>query len=143
MLAIIVIISISYNFKSLLGFMQLWPEPEYTTELYFDEPDQLTRTITPGVAFPVGFTVHNREKNGVEYSYVITQHEPATDVRSILSQGTLDIDKQTSDTKKVDLTPADTEGMSKISVEVTYKLGDEANTTKREISYWVTPQEGT
>ena len=142
-LATIVIISISYNFKSLLGFMQLWPEPEYTTELYFDKPDKLTRTITPGVAFPIRFTIHNRQETDVLYSYVITQHEPATDVRSVLSQGTLAIDKHTRNTETVDVTPADTEGMSKFSVEVTYKLGDEATTTKREISYWVTPQEGT
>lgn len=143
MLATIVIISISYNFKSILGFMQLWPEPEYTTELYFDEPDQLTRTITPGATFPVAFTLHNQQETDMAYTYVVTQHEPATNVRSVLSQGTLHVDTQSRTTKTVDITPADTEGMSAISVEISYKPGDEATTTTREISYWVSPQKGT
>lgn len=142
-LATVAVIGISYNFKTLLGALHIWPESQPSTELYFDTPDQLTRTITPGEAFPITFTVRNHEGTDMTYAYVITQHEPATDVRSVLSQGTIKTNTHSTTTKTIDITPADTEGMSRFSVEVTDKTGDEAHTTKREISYWATPQEGT
>ena len=133
-------LAISSHSQAILGYLQLWPQPERTTELFFANPEKLPRVVTPGQPFPIECTVRSREAASTSYSYAVEQvASPST----TLAKGTIQLAPHKQSTEKVNVTVPSIQGMNMIRIKVTYKIGDEKTTTQREISYWVKPRKET
>ena len=132
-------LAFTQNAHAILGSMQLWPQPEGTTELFFEKPNELPRTITPDNPLPVAFTVKNREFATVAYNYQIEQITPDTGQHTTLASGTKELaHEQHADIQQtVAATP--TEQPSKLQVTLIYQEGDVQKQERRVISYWLTP----
>lgn len=119
--------------------MQLWPQPEGTTELFFEKPNELPRTITPDNPLPVAFTVKNREIATVAYNYQIEQITPDTGQHTTLASGSTELAHEQHADIQQTVTPTPTEQLSKLQVTLTYQKGDAQAQERRVISYWLNP----
>ncbi|QHN43065.1 hypothetical protein GII36_04375 [Candidatus Mycosynbacter amalyticus] len=119
--------------------MQLWPQPEGTTELFFEKPNELPRTITPDNPLPIAFTVKNREFATVAYTYQVEQITPDTGQHTTLASGTKELAHEQHADIRQTVTATPTEQPSKLQVTLIYQEGDVQKQERRVISYWLTP----
>ena len=127
------------NSQTILGSMQLWPQPERTTELFFEKPNELPRTITPDNPLPVAFTVKNREFATVAYNYKIEQITPDANQRTTLKSGTLELAHEQHTDIQTDVVATLTQAPSELAVTLTYQDTQHDTAKNRVISYWLTP----
>lgn len=143
MLAIAVFTTLifSQHAQAILGSLQIWPQPERTTELFFASPDKLVRTYTPNTSQPIEFTITNKEQRAVTYHYVVNQRASADQPPTLLATGNVQLKPDQSDTQRLDITPIAAPRAPMLEVELTYE--QDGTPQKRTISYWLTPKKET
>src|SRR3989344_6509010 len=57
--------------KQVMAQNHLLPEPENLTELYFENHNDLPKSITSGQKYEFTFTIHNLENKDMDYPYVV------------------------------------------------------------------------
>ena len=66
---------VGFGYKSeiitVMAQNHLLPEPENLTELYFENHNDLPKSITSGQKYEFTFTIHNLENKDMDYPYVV------------------------------------------------------------------------
>jgi hypothetical protein len=81
-----------------LNDLQLVPQPERYTELYFENHQQLPVLVKPGDKQDLPFTVHNREHNTITYSYKVMAGITEETDGYVLGEGTITLAHDSSQT---------------------------------------------
>lgn len=104
-------------------------QPERYTELYFNDPTTLPSTVARGTKLSVGFSAHNVEARGMNYTYTISY---ITNKGAVLAteQGGFRLSNGSSKTITNDITiPKTYSGAAEIQVELT--------NINQSIHFWV------
>lgn len=124
--------------RPLLESMQLWPEPEKITELYFTEPTKLPSEFTPGTNLAIGFTLRNLEHHPTTYSYTIEQTSTDNQRVTLVKKASTQLDHSQQARRDLTVIPTDLPGSSQIVVTVTYRpAGTLTHDKQLIISHWL------
>jgi hypothetical protein len=99
--------------------LDLIPQPEKLTELYFNDHEHLPKSATSNQAIDFAFVIHNLETTDFQYSYTISVD--AGDTQQIVDSGKILVKNNQYYTKNVHLNLLNAPGSQMVIVELTNK----------------------
>jgi hypothetical protein len=104
-------------------------KPEAFTELYFEDHNDLPKTIERYKEYSFSFTIHNLEHKDVEYSYIVYLQRDSG--RTILDSGRFSLQNDEYKSQREDFGPLENT-RTQIVVEITNK--------NQQIDFWMEEQ---
>ena len=123
-LALVVAMLLFYNLNSAtiyneLAALDLIPQPEKLTELYFNDHTNLPTSATSNQAIAFAFVIHNLEATDYQYTYAVSVN--ANGIRHIVDSGNVLVKDNQYYVKNERFTLLNSPGSQKIIVELTNK----------------------
>jgi hypothetical protein len=104
-----------------LNDWKLLPQPEGTTELYFNEHLSLPNKYTPGDKYNVSFTVHSVEYKSQTYTYEIIQKDDTNNSTHVLNKGNFSLENNQYESRLAPITYVESGERSSIIINLLNK----------------------
>lgn len=124
--------------RPLLESLNIWPQPDPITELYFTEPAKLPAAFTAGEELALDVSLRNLENSPTQYDLSIEQVDSQSNSKTPLTTSSFSLDHSQQTRRTIPIKPADIPGASQFIVTVRYRHdGADSPAKQLIISHWI------